>query len=142
MVARGPPMPDEVLLKADTIEITTKVARFGDIAYQVANIGSIAIYTTRKFNPVALAMFALSVVLAIAAYDLNSKAADNVGVLSVAALALGVGGVVIQLIWPKLISTLVLKTSSNDVHKLETTDVAHANLVRNAVEEAFVRRSS
>jgi hypothetical protein len=133
-------MSEEVLLKTDTIEITTKVARLGDVAYQVANIGSVAVHVTRKLNPFAVALFAVAIVLGLVAFDSSTKSSEQASLFLVAALALGTGGVAVQVLWPKLVSTLIIKTSSNDIYKMETMDGAHANAIRSAVEEAFVRR--
>jgi hypothetical protein len=56
-------MTEQTIMKATGVEITTKIARFGSISYQVANIGSVSVYTARKINPVA----AVLVVAGIAA---------------------------------------------------------------------------
>ena len=48
-------------MKAPGVEITTKIAKFGSISYQVANIGSVSVYTARKINPVAAIMVLIGI---------------------------------------------------------------------------------
>jgi hypothetical protein len=134
-------MSEDVLLKAHGVEITTKVARFGGISYQIANVSSVAVYVAKKFNPYAMALFTLGVAIGVWANQLNSQySSDQALTVAAVALACIVAAVVVQVIWPKLVSTLVLKASS-DVQKLQSNDVDHIYAVHRAVDEAFVRRS-
>jgi hypothetical protein len=134
-------MSEEALYNAKGVEITTKVARFGGVTYQAANIGSVAVYVAKKFNPIAIALFILTLGLGWWTFELSKQYSDSVSMVFAISLACGVAAIAVQLIWPKLVSTFVLKTSSNDVEKLESTDLEHIEAIRHAVEEAFIRRT-
>lgn len=133
-------MADEILLKSGTVEITTKVARFGGVSYQVANIGSVGVHVVRKFNPIAVAIFVAATLLGFYTYQLKQQYSDNTIYFFSAALLAFVASIAVQLIWPKLVSTLVMKTSSNDVEKMESTDLDAIYAIQHAIEDAFIRR--
>jgi hypothetical protein len=111
-------MPEDVLLRTARVEITTKVARFGSISYQISNIGSVAIYTAKKFNMIAVIMFALGIIAGFAGGNLKGPQADRAQVYFAVAATLIVGAIIVQMLWPKKEFTFVLKTSSNDIHKI------------------------
>lgn len=133
-------MADETLLKSGDVEITTKVARFGQVTYQIANVGSVAVHVARKLNPIAVGLFLLAVIAGFVTNNAKNSYSDNTEILFAIALALLVAAIAVQLIWPKHVSTFVLKTSSNDVHKMESPDVASMYAIQHALEEAFIRR--
>jgi hypothetical protein len=133
-------MSEAILLSAGTIEITTKVARFDNVSYQIANIGSVAVYVTRQLNALAILLFLAAVLVGFATNNLAQQNSDQTYTALGITLALGVGAVVVQALWPRLTFTFILKTSSADTHKLVSKDGEHLKKLRAAVEEAFVRR--
>src|SRR3954471_15012476 len=115
-------LDEDILLKAANVEITTRVARFGNLTFQVANIGSTELTVKRKLNAFATAMFIAVLCLGGYAIHLNSIYSDQMPLVSGAAIVMAIGAIVVQQIWPKLISTLIVKTSSNDVHRIESSN--------------------
>jgi len=54
-------MTHQHLSKSDNVEVTRTVARFGATSYQIANIGSLQIITTRKTRGMAILCILLGV---------------------------------------------------------------------------------
>ncbi len=133
-------MSEDVLLKAGSVEITTKVARFGGISYQVSNIGSVAVYAVRKINPIAAVMFLAGLAAGVLGGNLKGPQTDQAPIFFAIAATLIIGSLVVQSLWPKREFTFVLKTSSNDIQKIVSQDGEHLNAIQSAIEEAFVRR--
>ncbi|ABD87930.1 DUF6232 family protein [Rhodopseudomonas palustris] len=130
-------MSEQTLLKIGDIEITTKIARFGGISYQICNIGSIAIYTARKMNPIAVLMLVAAVVIGAFATSQANQQSDQTSMVVAIAAVLGIGAFIVQKFWPKHIFTLVLKTSSSDVQKIASEDREYLQSIQLAVEAAF-----
>jgi hypothetical protein len=136
----GEYMAEQLILKKPGVEITTKIAKFGSISYQVANIGSVSVYTARKINLIA----ALLVVSGIAAGVYGNSVRVQGGDASFAAwitVALIICGIFLQVFWPKREFTFVLKTSSNDVHKIVSKDGEYLDSLQGAIETAFVEQT-
>jgi hypothetical protein len=133
-------MTEQIIMKAPGVEITTKIAKFGSISYQVANIGSVSVYTARKINPIAAIMVFLGIAAAFYGNNLREQGTDASFVFWVAA-ALFLGGILLQMFWPKKEFTFVLKTSSNDVHKIVSENGEHLDSLQNAIEAAFVAQT-
>jgi hypothetical protein len=55
--------------------------------------------------------------------------------------ALVVGGILVQMFWPKKEFTFVLKTSSNDVHKIVSENGEYLDSLQGAIETAFVEQT-
>lgn len=130
-------MGEDVLLKAGDVEITTKVARFGGISYQVANIGSVSVYSVRKINPIAAVMVFVGLAAAVFGANLKYPYADQAPIYFGVAITLIVGGFLVQSFWPKRETTFILRTSSNDVHKIVSPDGEQLEAMQQALEEAF-----
>jgi hypothetical protein len=134
-------MADEVLLRASGVEITPKIARFFNTSYQVANIGSVTVHVQRKMNSFAAFLLVMALVAVVGGFNAQSNNLDYAIWVFVAAAACIIGAIVVQNIWPKRISTLILKTSSGDIQALVSQDGAHVASVQQALEEAFIRRT-
>ena len=132
-------MSEQLILKTASVEITTKIARFGSVSYQVANIGSVSVFTARKINPIAAIMVVLGISAGIVGFNQRGQGADASFVFWIAA-ALFMGGIVLQMFWPKKEFTFVLKTSSNDVHRIVSENGEHLDQLQGAIETAFVAR--
>jgi len=133
-------MSEDLLLKAGSIEIGTKVARFGSVSYQVANIGSVAVYSVRRINPIAAIVFLIGVAAGLFGFNLKPPQSQQAPIFLAVAATLIVIGVIIQMLWPKREFTFVLKTSSNDVQKIVSTDGERLDAIQRAVEAAFIDR--
>jgi hypothetical protein len=134
-------MAEEVLLKAGNVEINTKVARFGGISYQIANIGSVSVYSVRKINPIAAVIVFVGLAAAVLGANLKYPYAEQTPIYFAVAITLIVGGFFVNSFWPKRETTFILKTSSNDVHKIVSPDGEHLEAMQRALEEAFDRRT-
>ena len=134
----GEIMEDTVILKRGAIEITTRIARFGPITFQVCNIGSVATYLDKQFNIIAVILFIVAVLAAFFGFDMNSKHYGEPQVAFGVAITALVLAVIVQMFWPRKIFTFVLKTSSNDVHKIVSEDGAWLESVHAALESAFI----
>ena len=133
-------MTEQMIMKSPGVEITTKIARFGSISYQIVNIGSVSVYTARKINPIAAIMVLLGIAAGVFGFKLRGQEADASFVLW-AATALFVGGILVQMFWPKKEFTFVLKTSSNDVHKIVSENGEYLDSLQGAIEAAFVAQT-
>jgi hypothetical protein len=134
-------MSETVLLKAATVEITTKVARFGNTSFQVANIGSVSLNVDRQINPFAIFCFLAGAAIAAFGFAEKVERPEYVGYALAIGATVAVFGFIIQLMWPRQVFTFLLKTSSNDVQKLVSTDGDHLDAIRTAVENAFIERA-
>jgi hypothetical protein len=133
-------MSEQMILKLEGVEITTKIAKFGNTSFQVSNIGSVSVYTARKINPIAAVIVIAGVAAGFYANNLSTHGADASSASWVAA-ALILGGTLLQLFWPKKEFTFVLKTSSSDVHKIVSENGKYLDSLQEAIEVAFVSQT-
>ena len=136
-------MPQELLFELSGARVTPHVATFGGTSYQIANIGSVRIVRRRKYNPFAIILFLLGLgILATAivksgmtglAEEYFSKAATGVAIMAASLL--------LQLIWPRRLYVLVLRTSGGDVKALTSRNKEFVSNVQKALEQAFVVRA-
>jgi Family of unknown function (DUF6232) len=133
-------MSEQMIMKSPGVEITTKIAKFGSISYQVANIGSVSVYTARKINPIAAVLVIVGIAAGFYANNLKGQGQDASLLFWIAA-ALVFGGILLQMFWPKKEFTFVLKTSSNDVHKIVSENGGYLESLQGAIETAFVERT-
>ena len=121
-------MPDERehIFADQDVTISETVARFGDASYPIANIGSVRVEIRPKFHPLSIVLF-----IAGAAAFLWS---------SVVAMILIVIGIVVMVALPRRVAKLILRTSSDDVQALKSSNVGLVEDVKAAIETAFDRR--
>jgi hypothetical protein len=100
----------------------------------------VSVYTARKINPVAAIMVLLGIAAGVYGNNLRLQRADASSLFWVAA-ALVLGGVLLQMFWPKREFTFILKTSSNDVHKIVSENGEHLDTPQGAIEAAFVAQT-
>jgi predicted RNA-binding protein YlqC (UPF0109 family) len=62
-------------------------------------------------------------------------------VVAAIAITSAVVAFIIQSFWPKKVFTFVLKTSSNDVHKIISENGEHLDSLHAAIEAAFIERA-
>jgi hypothetical protein len=131
---------EDVLLRAGSIEITTKIARFGGISYQMSNVGSVALYHVRKFNPIAVLMFLAGLAAGVQGANLKGPQADQAQIYFAIAVTLIILSIIVQSFWPKKEFTFIIKTSSNDVYKIVSPNGDGLEAIQRAVETAFNER--
>jgi hypothetical protein len=75
--AGGSPMPENILLRAGTVEITPKLARFSNTSYQVANIGSVSVNIQRKLHTLVIFLIIMTVGSLLMIAALHEKSPDK-----------------------------------------------------------------
>ena len=135
-------MPQELLFELNGVRVTPHIATFGGTSYQIANIASVHV-ARRKYNPLAVIIFLLGLGILAAAIvkshmtglveEYSSMAATGVAVM--------VASVLLQLIWPRRVYVLVLRTSSGEVDAVMSRNKEFVFNVQKAVEQAFVVRA-
>jgi len=136
-------MPQELLFELNGARVTPYIATFGGTSYQIANIGSVRVVRRKKSNPLTVIIFLLGLGILAAAIakcritgpveEYFSMAATGVAVMIAAFL--------LQLIWPRRLYVLVLRTSSGDVDAVVSRNKEFVSNVQKAVEQAFVVRA-
>ena len=135
-------MPQELLFELNGARVTPHIATFGGTSYQISNIGSVRVMQRKKYNPLAVIIFLLGLGILAAAIvkshmtglveEYSSMAATGVAVM--------VASVLLQLIWPRRVYVLVLRTSSGEDAVMSRNKEFVFN-VQKAVEQAFVVRA-
>jgi hypothetical protein len=130
-------MSEQVLFQAGSIQITTRIARFGDISYQITNVGSVAVYLQRKLNPIAVLLFFTAIASGYIGLSVYPTGSQQSGIALAIAATFLILAAALQMLWPKREFTFILKTSSNDVQKLVSLDGEHLDSIKGALEAAF-----
>jgi hypothetical protein len=133
-------MAQELLFDLDDVRVTPYVARFGQTSYQIASISSVRARQTKKFSRVAIFVFLLGVGLAVFALLTSGSEEQADANFSVAVTALGIVllSLLIQVLWPRRIFKLVLRTHGGDVEVLTSSRSKFILDVKDAVEAAFI----
>ena len=136
-------MPQELLFELNGARVTPHIATFGGTSYQIANIASVHVARRKKYNPLAVIIFLLGLGILAAAIvkshmtglveEYSSMAATGVAVM--------VASVLLQLIWPRRVYVLVLRTSSGEVDAVMSRNKEFVFNVQKAVEQAFAVRA-
>jgi uncharacterized membrane protein YfcA len=136
-------MPQELLFELDDVRITPHMAAFGGTSYQIANIGSVHVVQRRKRNPVAVAVFLLGLGILVASIVASRTAgsAEDYFVTAATGVVVMVAAFLLQLVWPRKVHVLILKTSGGDVEALASRKEQLVSSVKQAVEQAFVARA-
>jgi hypothetical protein len=140
-------MSQELLFELDKVRITPYLAQFGATSYQIASISSVRALQSRKLSRIAIFVFFLGVALFVVAMARSGteQRADANFSLAVIAAAIAFASVFVQLIIPRRIYKLILRTHGRDVEVLTSTRSKFILDVKRAVEEAFIahaRRSN
>jgi hypothetical protein len=141
LVAGEDVVQEPVLYSSSTTVITPSVARFGNVSYQIANIGSVGTSVRRKSSAMAIWLVLASLLTFAAAAAMYQESLQySLGIAFVGLLLL-VMGIAWQNKRPALEYRIFLKTSSNDVEEIVTRDGTEAAQLKNAIEEAFAWRT-
>jgi Family of unknown function (DUF6232) len=136
-------MPQQLLFELNGARVTPHIATFGGTSYQMANIGSVHVVRRRKYNPFAIIIFLLGLGI-LAAAIVKSRVtglAEEYFSMAATAVAIMVASLLLQLIWPRRVYVLVLRTSGGDVDAVSSRDREFIFNVQKAVEQAFVVRA-
>ena len=140
-------MSQELLFELDNVRVTPYLAQFGATSYQIASISSVRALQSRKLSRIAIFVFFLGLALFVVAMARSGteQRADANFSLAVIAAAIAFASVFVQLIIPRRIYKLMLRTHGRDVEVLTSTRSKFILDVKRAVEEAFIahaRRSN
>jgi Family of unknown function (DUF6232) len=136
-------MPQELLFELNGARVTPYIATFGGTSYQIANIGSVHVVRRRKYNPFAIIIFlpGLGILVAAIVKSRVTGLAEEYFSMAATAVVLMVASVPLQLIWPRRVYVLVLRTSSGDVDAIMSRNKEFISNVQKAVEQAFAVRA-
>jgi Family of unknown function (DUF6232) len=136
-------MPQELLFELNGARVTPHIATFGGTSYQIANIGSVRVVRRKKYNPLAVIIFlvGLGVLAASIVKSRMTGLAEEYFSIAATAVAIMVASFLLQLIWPRRLYVLVLRTSSGDVDAVISRNKEFVSNVQKAVEQAFVVRA-
>src|SRR5215468_2291926 len=91
------PMEEAFLFQNEDVSVTEHVARFGDISYQVSNIGSVAVSYERKLSGFAVFLFLAGLAGILIAYLLYQDA--RLSSYTVHAAGAGVACIIFSILW-------------------------------------------
>jgi hypothetical protein len=133
-------MPQDLLFELDDVRITPYVAQFGGTSYQIRSISSVRATRGKRLSRLAVLGCLLGVGLfafALARSDTQEHSDANFP-FAVAAAAIVVLSVIVQLFAPRRIYKLVLRTHGGDAEVLTSYRNKFIMDVKQAVEEAFI----
>jgi hypothetical protein len=133
-------MPQELLFELDDVRVTPYVAQFGGTSYQIGSISSVRARQTKRLSRVAVFVFLFGVVLFVAAILSSSSEEQAEANFPVAVTAVGIiiFSFLVQLVLPRRVFKLVLRTHGGDVEVLASNRSKFILDVKQAVEDAFV----
>jgi len=136
-------MTQQLLFELNGARVTPHIATFGGTSYQIANIGSVHVVRRKKYNPLAVVIFVLGLGILAAAIlkSLMTGIVEEYSSMAATGVAVMVASVLIQLIWPRRVYVLVLRTSGGDVDAIMSRNKEFVSNVQKAVEQAFVVRA-
>jgi hypothetical protein len=136
-------MPQELLFELNGARVTPHIATFGGTSYQIANIGSVRVVRRKKYNPLAviILLLGLGVLAAAIVKSRMTGLAEDYFLMAATAVALMVASLILQLIWPRRLYVLVLRTSGGDVDAVISRNEEFVSNLQKAVEQAFFVRA-
>ena len=133
-------MSQGLLFETDDVRITPYIAQFGATTYQIASIVSVRVVQLRRLNRIVVSAFFIGLAFIVAAALITVP--DTSFSVAVTGIGVIVAALLLQLFWPGVAFALVLKTSAGDVRALTSRKKQFIFNVREAIEQAFVARSS
>src|SRR5262245_14328396 len=136
-------MPQRPVFELNGARITPHIARFGDTSYQIANIGSVHVVRRRKYNPITIIIFVvgLGILAAAVVKSRMTGLAEEYFSMAVTGVAVMFAALLLQLIWPRRVHVLLLRTSSGEVDVVTSRHKEFCSNLKKAVEQAFVIRA-
>ena len=133
-------MSQGLLFETDDVRITPYIGQFGATTYQIASIVSVRVVQLRRLNRIVVSAFFIGLALIVAAALITVP--DTGFSVAVTGIGVIIAALLLQLFWPGVAFALVLKTSAGDVRALTSRKKQFIFNVREAIEQAFVARSS
>jgi Family of unknown function (DUF6232) len=136
-------MPQKLLFELNGARVTPHIATFGGTSYQIANIGSVRVVRRKKYNPLAVIIFlvGLGVLAAAIVKPRVTGLPEEHFSMAATGVAIMVAAFLLQLIWPRRLYVLVLRTFSGDVDAVISRNKEFVSNVQKAVEQAFAVRA-
>jgi hypothetical protein len=136
-------MPQELLFELNGARVTPHVATFGGTSYQIANVGSVRVVRRKKSNSltVIIFLFGLGILAAAIVKSRMTGPAEDYFSMAATGVAVMIAAFLLQLVWPRRLYVLVLRTSSGDVDALVSRNKEFVSDIQKAVEQAFVVRA-
>jgi Family of unknown function (DUF6232) len=136
-------MPQELLFELKGARITPHIATFEGTSYQIANIGSVHVTRRKRSNPLAVLIFFLGLGTLAAAIVKSRMTglADEYFSMAVTGVAVMFAALLLQLIGPRRVYVLILRTSSGDVAAVTSHNKEFVYNLQKAVEQAFIVRA-
>jgi len=133
-------MSQELIFELDDVRVTPYIAQFGGTSYQIGSISSVRARQTKRLSRAAVFMFLLGVGLFVAAILRSSSEEQVEANFSVAVSAVGIifFSFLVQLVLPRRVFKLILRTHGGDVEVLASNRSKFILDVKQAVEDAFV----
>jgi len=133
-------MSQGLIFELGNVRVTPFIAQFGETSYQITSISSVRAIQAKKLSRVAMVVFLIGVGLFIAAVARSGTEEQADANFPIAASAVGIVflSLLIQLLFPRRIYKLVLRTVGGDVEALTSTRSKFILDVKQAVEDAFV----
>jgi hypothetical protein len=122
------------------MRIIPYIGQFGATTYQIASIVSVRVVQLRRLNRIVVSAFFIGLALIVDATLITVP--DTSFSVAVTGIGVIVAALLLQLFWPGVAFALVLKTSAGDVRALTSRKKQFIFNVREAIEQAFVARSS
>jgi hypothetical protein len=133
-------MSQGLLFETDDVRITPYIGQFGATTYQIASIVSVRVVQLRRLNRIVVSAFFIGLALIVAAALITVP--DTSFSVAVTGIGVIVAALLLQLFWPGVAFALVLQTSAGDVRAVTSRKKQFIFNVREAIEQAFVARSS
>jgi hypothetical protein len=132
-----------LLFELNGARVTPHIATFGGTSYQIANIGSVRVVRRKKYNLLAVIIFLVGLGLLAAAIvkPRVTGLPEEYFSMAATAVAIMVAAFLLQLIWPRRLYVLVLRTFSGDVDAVISRNKEFVSNVQKAVEQAFAVRA-
>jgi hypothetical protein len=136
-------MPQELLFELNSARVTPHIATFGGTSYQISNIGSVRVTQRKRYNPLAVIIFVIGLGILAAAIVKSRMTGMAEESFSMAAtgIAVVIGSLLLQLIWPLRVYVLVFGTAGGEVDAVMSRDKEFVSNVQKAVEQAFTVRA-
>lgn len=136
-------MPQQLLFELDSARVTPHIATFGDTSYQIANIASVRVARRKRYNPFAVIIFLVGLSTIAVAIIRSRVTGEAEWYFSMAAtgLAVMVATVLLQLVWPRRVYILALRTSAGEIDAAISGNKEFIFNLQKAVEQAFVVRA-
>jgi hypothetical protein len=136
-------MPQQLLFELNDTRVTPHIATFGGTSYQIANIVSVRAERRKKSNPLTVIIFliGLGILAAAIVKSRTTGPAEEYFSMAATGVAIMIAAFLLQLIWPRRLYVLVLRTSSGDVDAVVSRNKEFVSNIQGAVEQAFVVRA-